>query len=598
MEEFLGNYKRSKLCGNFSLKDLGKKVTAMGFVAKYRNLGSIMFIDLRDRSGIVQLSFLESIDSLLFEKASHIRNEFVIAVKGIIQVRGKENINPNLATGEIEIIVNELKILSKADTTPFNIGDSNVNENLRLKYRYLDLRRADLQKQLLLRNKITNIVHNYMSKNHFLHIETPFLGKSTPEGARDYLVPSRVNQGSFYALPQSPQIYKQLLMIAGYDRYYQIAKCFRDEDLRANRQPEFTQIDIEMSYVSDVRDVIKITEGLIKEIFNKTLNLNLKSKFKQITYKDAMNIYGSDKPDTRFEMFITDITGLAKKSEFVLFKNSAKKGYSVRGICVKGAANFTRKEIEQLQRIAQEYKAKGLISIALKEDGIYSSISKFFTSEQLKEIINKFEAKQGDLILIVADKNQIVCNALGAVRLAAASKLNLIDKNQYSFLWVVDFPLFEFDEEENRLVAMHHPFTSPLEKDLKYLDKNPLKVRSKAYDLVINGQEAGGGSIRIHSRELQKKMFERIGLSDDQINSRFGFFVNAFNYGVPPHGGLAFGLDRLVMLIGKTDNIKDVIAFPKNQNAQCLMSEAPSEVDIKQMEELSLAITGEKGSGV
>ena len=590
MEEFLGNYKRTKLCGDFSLKDLGKNVTAMGFVSKYRNLGSIMFIDLRDRSGVVQLSFLEASNKTLFEKASHIRNEFVIAVKGTVQARGKENINPNLKTGEIEIIVNELKILSKADTTPFNIGDGNVNENMRLKYRYLDLRRAELQKILILRNQITNIVHNYMSKHGFLHIETPFLGKSTPEGARDYLVPSRVNPGSFYALPQSPQLYKQLLMIAGYDRYYQIAKCFRDEDLRANRQPEFTQIDIEMSFVNDVNDIIKVTEGLIKEIFNKTLNLNLKSKFKRITYKDAMNIYGSDKPDTRFEMFISDITHLVKETEFKLFKNNTEKGHSVRGICVKGAANFTRKEIDELQRIAMEYKAKGLFSIALKEDGISSSIAKHFTDEKLNEIINSFDAKKGDLILIVADNDQVVCNALGAVRIAAANKLNLIDKNEYSFLWVVDFPLFEFNEEENRLVAMHHPFTSPLEKDLKYLDKNPLKVRSKAFDLVINGQEAGGGSIRIHSRELQQKMFARIGLTDEQIKSRFGFFVNAFNYGVPPHGGLAFGLDRLVMLISKTDNIKDVIAFPKNQNAQCLMSDAPSEVDAKQIEELSLVI--------
>lgn len=576
-------------------KDIGRIVTLRGWVSRRRDLGGLIFVDLRDYHGITQLTFKPEMKS--YKLAQTLKAEYVIKVTGEVILR--ESINKDLPTGDIEVLVNELTILNESEPLPIGVGyDDNALEETRLRYRYLDLRKPQQQRYLIKRHEITQAIRTALLKEGFFELETPILGKSTPEGARDFLVPSRLYHGSFYALPQSPQLYKQLYMVSGFEKYFQFAKCFRDEDLRANRQPEFTQIDIEMSYVSDVRDVIKITEGLIKEIFNKTLNLNLKSKFKQITYKDAMNIYGSDKPDTRFEMFITDITRLAKKSEFVLFKNSAKKGYSVRGICVKGAANFTRKEIEQLQRIAQEYKAKGLISIALKEDGIYSSISKFFTSEQLKEIINKFEAKQGDLILIVADKNQIVCNALGAVRLAAANKLNLIDKNQYSFLWVVDFPLFEFDEEENRLVAMHHPFTSPLEKDLKYLDKNPLKVRSKAYDLVINGQEAGGGSIRIHSRELQKKMFERIGLSDEQINSRFGFFVNAFNYGVPPHGGLAFGLDRLVMLIGKTDNIKDVIAFPKNQNAQCLMSEAPSEVDMKQMEELSLTITGEKGSGV
>lgn len=594
MEEFLGNYKRTKMCGEFNKNDIGKEVCAMGFVAKYRNLGSLMFVDLRDRSGLVQVSFVESDYPELFKKATAIRNEFVIAVKAEVSLRGETNINTKLKTGEIELIAKELKILSTADNTPFQIGDSNVNESMRLKYRYLDLRRKDLQNYLIIRNQIINATHRYMEKRGFINIETPFLGKSTPEGARDYLVPSRVNQGEFYALPQSPQIYKQLLMIAGLDRYYQIARCFRDEDLRANRQPEFTQIDIEMSYVDKIEDVMKEAEGLIKEILKATLGLTFKSKFRRIKYNDAMNLYGSDKPDTRFDMFLTDITKLVKNCTFSIFNNNTKPGHSVRGICVKGAANFTRKEIDSLQRVVTEYKAKGLVTIAIKEDGVSSSISKFFSQEELQQIANEFNAQVGDLIAIVSDENKVVFDALGALRLAVAEKMKLINKNSYDILWITHFPLYEYDREENRLVAMHHPFTSPLEEDLKYLDKKPLKVRSKAYDLVINGQEAGGGSIRIHSRDLQRRMFEKIGLTEDQIINRFGFFVDAFNFGVPPHGGLAFGLDRLVMLIAKTDNIKDVIAFPKNQNAQCLMSDAPSTVEDRQLTDLSLEIVANR----
>lgn len=595
MEEFLGNLKRTKMCGEFSKADIGKKVTAMGFVAKYRNLGSLQFVDLRDRTGILQLSFVESDYPEVFKKSTAIRNEYVIAVQGTIAPRGEKNINKNIATGEVELIVSELKILSEADTTPFNVVDDvKANEQLRLKHRYLDLRRPTLQNIFITRDKIIRTTSAYMAKQGFLNIETPFLGKSTPEGARDYLVPSRVHPGNFYALPQSPQLYKQLLMISGFDRYYQIARCFRDEDLRANRQPEFTQIDIEMSYVDKIDDVMKIAEGLIREIFKETIGLKLPKKFRRITYKEAIERYGSDKPDTRFGLELNNITKIVKGCDFSVFASNTQKGHSVRGINAKGMAKFTRKEIDALQEVCREYGAKGMAYISIKPEGITSPIAKFFSQEKLNEIITAMGGEVGDLLLFVADKDKVVFDALGALRLAIAKKEKLYDEKEFDILWVTYFPLYEYDEEEKRLVAMHHPFTSPVMEDMKYLDKKPLKMRAKAYDIVINGQEAGGGSIRIHSREVQKKMFEKIGLSNEDINEKFGFFVEAFKYGVPPHGGLAFGLDRLVMLLTGTDNIKDVIAFPKNQNATGVMEDAPNVVEQKQLDELALIIDNSK----
>ena len=589
MAEFLSNLKRTKMCGEFRSSDIGKKITAYGFVAKYRNLGSIQFVDLRDRTGILQLSFVQADHPEVYEKSTRIRNEFVIAIVGTVQPRGEKNINKNLPTGEVEVIVEELRILSEADTPPFAISDlANVGETLRYKYRYLDLRRNSLQYYLITRAKLAQVVNNYLSKHGFLNIETPILGKSTPEGARDYLVPSRVHPSNFYALPQSPQLYKQLLMISGFDRYYQIAKCFRDEDLRANRQPEFTQIDIEMSYVDKITDVMYEVEGLVREIFKEIKGIKLPRHFRQLKYKDAMNRFGSDKPDTRFGLELQDVTKLVKGCGFSVFENATKRGYSVRAINAKGLSKMTRKEIDSYQEVVREYGAKGLAYISIKEEGITSPIQKFFTAEKFSELINKVGGEKGDIIFFVADKDKVVYDSLGALRLAVAKKNNLIDESIYDILWVTDFPLYEYDEEEKRLVAMHHPFTSPKNEHLKYLDKSPLKVCAKAYDLVINGQEAGGGSIRINDRAIQRKMFEMISLTEQDINERFGYFVEAFNYGVPPHGGLALGFDRMVMLLTGTDNIKDVIAFPKNQSAIGLMEDCPSTVEQKQLNELGI----------
>lgn len=589
MAEFLSNLKRTKMCGEFRSSDIGKKITAYGFVAKYRNLGSIQFVDLRDRTGILQLSFVQADHPEVYEKSTRIRNEFVIAIVGTVQPRGEKNINKNLPTGEVEVIVEELRILSEADTPPFAISDlANVGETLRYKYRYLDLRRNSLQYYLITRAKLAQVVNNYLSKHGFLNIETPILGKSTPEGARDYLVPSRVHPSNFYALPQSPQLYKQLLMISGFDRYYQIAKCFRDEDLRANRQPEFTQIDIEMSYVDKITDVMYEVEGLVREIFKEIKGIKLPRHFRQLKYKDAMNRYGSDKPDTRFGLELQDVTKLVKGCGFSVFENATKRGYSVRAINAKGLSKMTRKEIDSYQEVVREYGAKGLAYISIKEEGITSPIQKFFTAEKFSELINKVGGEKGDIIFFVADKDKVVYDSLGALRLAVAKKNNLIDESIYDILWVTDFPLYEYDEEEKRLVAMHHPFTSPKNEHLKYLDKSPLKVCAKAYDLVINGQEAGGGSIRINDRAIQRKMFEMISLTEQDINERFGYFIEAFNYGVPPHGGLALGFDRMVMLLTGTENIKDVIAFPKNQSAIGLMEDCPSTVEQKQLNELGI----------
>lgn len=587
MAEFLTGMKRTKMCGLFSAEEVGLEVTAMGFVAKYRNLGSIVFVDLRDRTGIIQLAFSSEIDKCSFEKAQTVRNEFVLAVKGTVSKRSANNVNIRITTGEIEILVTELRIISEAETPPFNITEeSNVNEAMRLRFRYLDLRRAYLQKLIILRDKICLATHNYLSDKGFLNIETPFLGKSTPEGARDYLVPSRVNLGTFYALPQSPQIYKQLLMISGFDRYYQIARCFRDEDLRANRQPEFTQIDIEMSYVDGITDVMDIAEGLIRYIFKESIGLDLPPQFKKIEYQEAMERFGSDKPDTRFSLELENISEVLVDTGFPPFEESQKKDSSIRAINIKGGADYSRKDIDKLSAVAREYGAKGVFSIAFKKEGISSSLLKYLDQIVLDKLKNRLNIQEGDLLIIVADKNKTVFDSLGAIRLYLGKTLGLIDEQSYDVLWVTNFPLYEYDEKEDRLAAMHHPFTSPLNEDLVYLESDPLRVRAKAYDLVINGQEAGGGSIRIHSKDIQKKMFEIIGLSQEDIMHKFGFFVDAFKYGVPPHGGLAFGLDRLVMLLGKTDNIKDVIAFPKNQSAQCLMSDAPSTLDVRQLKEI------------
>lgn len=591
MTDLLNGFVRSDMCGDFTAKDEGRQVTVMGFAAKTRNLGNLIFIDLRDRTGLLQIAFDQSKNAGLFDKAASVKSEYVIAVKGVVQLRTGKNVNASMKTGEVEILASEIKILSQAETPPFFIVDDiSTNEALRLKYRYLDLRRPCLQNLIVLRDKITRAARGYLSENGFLDIETPFLGKSTPEGARDYLVPSRIHNGAFYALPQSPQLYKQLLMIAGFDRYYQIARCFRDEDLRANRQPEFTQIDLEMSFVEKDEDVMQVAEGLIKRIFAECKGIEFNKPFRRMNWKEAMERFGSDKPDTRFGMELKDITDLVKDCGFGVFASAAVKG-SVRGITVKGGAAFTRKEIDSFADFVKDYGAKGLAYASLKEQAV-SSFFKFMSEEEINSIRERMGAEQGDLMLFVADaKNKVVFDSLGALRCHIAKKQNLIP-DVYDILWVTDFPLLEYSDEDGRYYAMHHPFTMPNPNDLAYVDR-PEKlgeIRALAYDLVINGQEAGGGSIRIHDRDIQKKMFTLLGMSEEVIKERFGFFVDAFNYGAPPHGGLAFGLDRLVMLLGGADNIKDVIAFPKVQNASCLMTGAPDGVDAVQLEELGISV--------
>jgi aspartyl-tRNA synthetase len=590
MIDNLGSTKRTHKCGVLRGSDEGKVVTVMGFVAKYRNLGSLVFIDVRDISGLVQVAFDDKVDKAVFDKATTLRTEYVVAITGTVRSRGT-NINKTLPTGEIEILATELKILSEAETTPFEIKDDvNVNENLRLKYRYLDLRRPSLQKALVLRNKITHIVRNYLADNEFLDIETPCLGKSTPEGARDYLVPSRVHPGEFYALPQSPQIYKQLLMIAGMDRYYQIARCFRDEDLRANRQPEFTQIDMEMSYVESCEDVMGVAEGLVKKVFSECCGCKFDGPFRRITWKEAMERWGSDKPDTRYGLELNNLSDIVKNCGFGVFANAVNNGGAVRAINAKGlASKMTRKDMDAYGEFVKTYGAKGLAWAMVKEDGVASSFFKFLSEDEKNAIMQKLNAEVGDVLFFVAsDKASVTFNSLGALRCEIANKYNLYDKSTYDFLWVTEFPMFEWSEEEQRLVAMHHPFTAPMVEDYPLLDTDPLSVRSNAYDIVINGQEAGGGSVRIHNPKLQEKIFSLIGLTEEQIKVKFGFFVDAFKYGAPPHGGLAFGLDRMTMLCGQIDNIKDVIAFPKVQNASCLMSDAPSEVDQQQLKDLKI----------
>ncbi|MBQ2238199.1 MAG: aspartate--tRNA ligase [Lachnospiraceae bacterium] len=592
MAETMKGLKRSHRCTEVSKTNIKEEVTVMGWVQKSRNKGGIIFVDLRDRSGILQIIFEESeVGQEGFAKAEKLRSEFVIAVKGTVQARSG-GINENLLTGDIEVYAKEIRILSEAETPPFPIEeDSKTKEDLRLKYRYLDLRRPDLQRNLILRSKVTTMTRQFLDEEGFLEIETPMLTKSTPEGARDYLVPSRVHPGNFYALPQSPQIFKQLLMCSGYDRYFQIVKCFRDEDLRADRQPEFTQIDMELSFV-DVDDVIDVNERLLAKIFKETLGIEVSLPIQRMPYQEAMDRFGSDKPDLRFGMELKDVTEVVKDCEFVVFKGAVENGGSVRGINANGQGAMPRKKIDALVEFAKTYGAKGLAYIAIQEDGsIKSSFAKFMKEEEMSALIQAMEGKAGDLLLFAADKNKVVYDVLGALRVELANQLGLLSKDDYKFVWVTEFPLLEWNEEQNRYTAMHHPFTMPMEEDIPLLDTEPGKVRAKAYDIVLNGTEIGGGSVRIYQNDIQEKMFEALGFTKEDAYERFGFLLNAFKYGVPPHAGLAYGLDRLVMLITKQDSIRDVIAFPKVKDASCLMSEAPNVVDAKQLEELEISIT-------
>ena len=589
MGEALSGLKRSLMCGEVRESNVSQKITLMGWVQRNRKLGGLQFIDLRDRTGIMQIVFGEEINAEAFEKAKDVRPESCIAVTGEVVLR--EAPNHNMPTGLVELKCESLKVLSESETPPIYIKEGlDAAENIRLKYRYLDLRRPDMQRIFMIRSKISKAVRDYLDANNFLEVETPILTKSTPEGARDYLVPSRNYPGMFYALPQSPQIFKQLLMVSGFDRYYQIAKCFRDEDLRANRQPEFTQIDLEMSFVEQ-DDVMKMNEGLIAHVFKEVAGVDVKLPIKRMTFKDAMEKYGSDKPDLRFGMEITNITEDVKDMDFVVFKSPIEAGGSVRALCLKGGADLGRKPIDKLGEFVKTYKAKGLAWIQIKEDGIKSSIAKFLTDDVTNSIIKTMNAEVGDAIFIVADKNSVVFQSLGALRLELAKQFDLIkDKNEFNFTWITEFPLFEYSEEDGRYYAAHHPFTSPMDEDLDMIESNPGEVRSKAYDLVLNGEELGGGSIRIHDSKLQQRMFKALGFTEESAQERFGFLIDAFKFGPPPHGGLAFGLDRMVMFLAGTENIKDVIAFPKNQNAYCYLSEAPNIVDEKQLDDLGISI--------
>ena len=591
MAESMKGLKRTHRCAEVTKAEIGSTVTLMGWVQKSRNKGGIVFVDLRDRSGIMQIIFENGdIDAEGFEKAGKLRSEFVIAVTGHVEARSG-SVNENLATGEIEIRANSLRVLSESETPPFPIEEnSKTREEVRLKYRYLDLRRPDLQKNLILRSKVAVLVRQFLADEGFLEIETPILNKSTPEGARDYLVPSRIHPGSFYALPQSPQIFKQLLMCSGYDRYFQIAKCFRDEDLRADRQPEFTQIDMELSFV-DVDDVIDVNERMLAHLFKEVLGVEVQLPIQRMTWKEAMNRFGSDKPDLRFGMELTDVSDVVKDCEFVVFKSALEMGGSVRGINAKGQGSMPRKKIDKLVEFAKGYGAKGLAYIAIHEDGtLKSSFSKFMKEEEMKALVEKMQGEAGDLLLFAADKTKLVWDILGALRLEMARQMDLLDKNEYRFVWITEFPLLEWSEEENRFTAMHHPFTMPMEEDLHLIDSDPGAVRAKAYDIVLNGNEIGGGSVRIHQNDIQEKMFKVLGFTREQAYNQFGFLLNAFKYGVPPHAGLAYGLDRMVMLMAKEDSIREVIAFPKVKDASCLMSEAPNVVDEKQLKELCIKV--------
>lgn len=589
MGEALLGLKRTNMCGELRETHIGETVNVMGWVQRKRNLGGLIFVDLRDRTGLLQVVFGEEINKEAFDKADNLKSEYCIAVTG--ELVRRESPNPNLPTGLVELKGKSIKILSESETPPIYIKENlDASENIRMKYRYLDLRRPDMQKIFMIRHKAAKSIRDYFDTNNFLEVETPMLTKSTPEGARDYLVPSRNYPGMFYALPQSPQLFKQLLMVSGFDRYFQIVKCFRDEDLRANRQPEFTQVDIEMSFVEQ-DDVIAINEGLIKRVFKDVLNVEVETPIKRMPYREAMNKYGSDKPDLRFGMEIVDISEVVRNSEFKVFNDALASGGSVRAIKVDNCANMGRKDLDRLGEFVKTYKAKGLAWIAYKEDGIKSPISKFLKEEELNAVMEAMDAKEGDLILILSDSNKVVLQTLGALRLELAKKLELLkDSNEFNFVWITEFPLVSFNEEENRYQAEHHPFTAPMDEDIQYLDSDPSKVRAKAYDIVLNGEELGGGSIRIHDSSLQEKMFNVLGFTKEKAWERFGFLLEAFKFGPPPHGGLAFGFDRLIMFLSGTDNIKDVIAFPKNQNAYDPMTEAPNVVDDNQLAELGLSI--------
>ncbi len=591
MAESMAGLKRSHRCTEVSDQMIGEKITVMGWVQKRRNLGSLIFVDLRDRSGLLQIIFdEETIGAEGFEKAGKLRNEFVIAVVGTVEARSGA-VNKNLKTGNIEIKAEELRILSEAETPPIPIDDNvSVKDDVRLKYRYLDLRRPHIQKNLITRSKVAMITRNFLCDEGFLEIETPMLTKSTPEGARDYLVPSRVHPGEFYALPQSPQLFKQLLMCSGYDRYFQIVKCFRDEDLRADRQPEFTQIDMELSFV-DVDDVIDVNERLLAKIFKEILDVEIELPIQRMTWQEAMDRFGSDKPDLRFGMELIDVTEVVRGCEFGVFQNAIEAGGTVRGLNVSGQGDLGRKKIDALVKFAKDFGAKGLAYIQLKSDGsMKSSFAKFMKEEEITALIEAMGGKAGDLLLFAADQNKVVWDVLGNLRVEIAKNYDMIPEGQFKFVWVTEFPLLEWNEEENRYTAMHHPFTMPMEEDLQYIDSDPGRVRAKAYDIVLNGTELGGGSVRIFQNDIQEKMFECLGFTKEEAHERFGFLLDAFKYGVPPHAGLAYGLDRLVMWITGEESIRDVIAFPKVKDASCLMTEAPSPVDQLQLDELQIQI--------
>ena len=589
MAESMQGLKRTHRCGELSMKNVGETVTVMGWVQKNRNKGGIVFVDLRDRAGLLQIVFED--EEELMAKAAKLRSEFVVAVVGTVVARSGA-VNENMATGEIEVRASELRILSESETPPFPIEEnSKTKEELRLKYRFLDLRRPDLQRNLMMRSRVATLTRAFLAEEGFLEIETPTMIKSTPEGARDYLIPSRVNPGTFYALPQSPQLLKQLLMCSGYDRYFQLARCYRDEDLRADRQPEFTQIDMELSFV-DVDDVIDVNERLLAKLFKEVLDVEVSLPIPRMTWQEAMDRFGSDKPDTRFGMELKDVTDVVKDCEFVVFKGAIENGGSVRGINAGGQGSMPRKKIDKLVDFAKDFGAKGLAYIAIHEDGtVKSSFGKFMKEEEMTALIEAMDGQNGDLLLFAADKNKVVWDVLGNLRLEIARQLELLDKNEYKFLWVTEFPLMEWSDEQGRYLAMHHPFTMPMDEDIPMLDTDLGKVRAKAYDIVLNGTEIGGGSVRIFNNEIQSKMLELLGFTPEQAEEQFGFLLRAFRYGVPPHAGLAYGLDRLVMLMAKQDSIRDVIAFPKIKDASDLMTEAPAAVDTKQLEELGIEIS-------
>lgn len=590
MLDLMSELKRSHHCGVLRPAEAGQQVVLMGWVQRRRDHGGLIFVDLRDRSGLIQIVFSPDLHKEAFEVATSVRNEYVLAVSGTVRVRPEDTENPNLPTGQVEVLAHSLHILNRAKTPPFYIENGiDVDENVRLRYRYLDLRRPEMQEILMLRHRVTKSVRDFLDENGFLEIETPMLSRSTPEGARDYLVPSRVNPGKFYALPQSPQIYKQILMVAGLERYFQIVRCFRDEDLRADRQPEFTQIDLEMSFV-DMDDILNLMEEMVCRLCHTTIGLDIPRPFPRFSYQEAMERFGSDKPDTRFGLELKDISDIAAGCSFKVFSSMVENGGQVKGINAVGCGSFSRKEIDDLIAFAAIYKAKGLAYFVVTENGVKSTLAKFFSEEELNAIINRLEGKPGDLLLFVADKPQITAEALGALRLHLGERLGLIPENTHNFLWVIDFPLLEYNQIEKRYVAMHHPFTAPRETDIPLLESNPGQVRAKAYDLVFNGVEVGGGSIRIHRRDIQEKMFAAIGIGIEEAMDKFGFMLEAFEFGTPPHGGIAFGLDRLVMLLAKRNSIRDVIAFPKTQSAVDLMNMAPGAVAPAQLKELSIEL--------